>query len=352
VAKKRKTLPKNFGELLEAGDIPALKAVFDSCELDACGGYSKEPALSFYRIPEELLRWLVEQGADINAKDRYQETPLHSHAGMYDGKVDVLLELGADIEARDYQERTPLHMAAWRFRRHAVRSLLAHGANVHATDAMRQTPLALALAACRNCDISAAVEIAALLLEAGTQVTPEMTEQVQRIGKEFEFHRENFNQDSLAETDAGLARLYALFQVAPIAKRRVHDGVSRITVTATRWEDQHAELWDWLVPGQGSAQTAQGEAIRITGRVANEILGNGGANWDADYRKMLDALLQHFASGTPLDAADFKEASTLVKRIYAGDGNNDELAYLSALAVRWVLANPQPIPLARTNYRR
>ncbi|MDR3158528.1 MAG: hypothetical protein LBU11_05875, partial [Zoogloeaceae bacterium] len=100
------------------------------------------------------------------------------------------------------------------------------------------------------------------------------------------------------------------------------------------------------------AQTAQGEAIRITGRAANEILDNGGANWDADYRKMLDALLRHFASGVPLDATELEEASTLVKQIHAGNGNNDELACLSALAVRWVLANPQPIPLARTDYRR
>ncbi|MDR3159815.1 MAG: ankyrin repeat domain-containing protein, partial [Zoogloeaceae bacterium] len=239
MAKKRKTLPKNFGELVEAGDIPALKAVFDSCELDANDGYGKKPALSFYGIPAELLRWLVEQGADINARDRYQKTPLHSQVGMHCEQLELLLELGADIEARDYDEETPLHTAAMRFQRHAVRSLLAHGANIHAANKSGQTPLALALVYCRNCDISAAAEIAALLLDAGAQVTPEMTEQVQRIGKEFEFHRENFNKDSLAEADAGLARLYALFQVAPIAKRRVHDGVSRITVTAARWEDQH-----------------------------------------------------------------------------------------------------------------
>ena len=33
MAKKRVTLPKDFDELLKVGDIEALKAVYDKCEL-------------------------------------------------------------------------------------------------------------------------------------------------------------------------------------------------------------------------------------------------------------------------------------------------------------------------------
>lgn len=62
MARKRKTLPKNFNELIEAGDITALQEVFTMCELDAYGGYSKTTALSFFNVPDELVRWLVEQG--------------------------------------------------------------------------------------------------------------------------------------------------------------------------------------------------------------------------------------------------------------------------------------------------
>lgn len=37
MGKKKKTLPKNFDELIDAGDIAALKEVFTKCELDARG---------------------------------------------------------------------------------------------------------------------------------------------------------------------------------------------------------------------------------------------------------------------------------------------------------------------------
>ncbi|MDR2771294.1 MAG: hypothetical protein LBB57_04595 [Clostridiales Family XIII bacterium] len=41
MARERKTLPKNFKELLAAGDISALKAVFDICETDATESNAK-----------------------------------------------------------------------------------------------------------------------------------------------------------------------------------------------------------------------------------------------------------------------------------------------------------------------
>ncbi|WP_268993527.1 hypothetical protein [Limnobaculum parvum] len=42
MAKKEKILPKNINELLDAGDIDELKAIYDSCELDARGGLVRE----------------------------------------------------------------------------------------------------------------------------------------------------------------------------------------------------------------------------------------------------------------------------------------------------------------------
>ena len=70
MTKKKKTLPANFNELLEAKDLDALEAVFNECELNAYDRRSfKTPALSFYKIPLELMDWLIAQGADINAKD-------------------------------------------------------------------------------------------------------------------------------------------------------------------------------------------------------------------------------------------------------------------------------------------
>lgn len=131
---KRKTLPADFGELVKSGDVDALKAVFEKCDWDATLGYYKEPALSMRQIPDELVRWLVEQGADINARDKYQRTPLYSQAGTWSGNIPLFLELGAELEALDYQNQTPLHAAVNYYRTQAVRDLVAHGANVHAVN--------------------------------------------------------------------------------------------------------------------------------------------------------------------------------------------------------------------------
>ena len=351
MGKKKNTLPKNFNELIEAGDISALKRVFEQCEWDARGGYSKTTALGFNKIPDELVCWLVEQGADINAQDNYKRTPLHSQATSWCGNVRVLIELGADIEAIDYQSETPLHAAAGAFRTRAVRELVSHGANVNAENKMKYTPLAKALAHCRNADIVYMAEISEILLAAGTPITLEMMESVKRIGKDFEFYKDKFNKEMLNQTANALLRLYEQFNVIPAPKRHMHDGVSPIKVSANGLLAQHAELWNFLIPAQGCAKTIQGEVIRITGRVAHEILDNGGINWDNDYRMMLDALIQYFSIGSPLEATKLQEATTLTKRLRSGAGN-DEPGRLCELAVIWVLANPNPVCLKQPEYRR
>ena len=60
MAKKRKTLPKDFSELLATANIETLKAVYEKCELDAYDGSNKESALFLRHIPDELVKWLVE----------------------------------------------------------------------------------------------------------------------------------------------------------------------------------------------------------------------------------------------------------------------------------------------------
>lgn len=351
MGKKRKTLPKDFQDLIEVGDISALKELLNRCELDARGGYSKATALSFDKIPDKLARWLVEQGADINAQDNYKRTPLHHQAESWTGNIPLFLELGADIEAADYRKETPLHAAACRYNLNAVQTLVDHGANVHSENRQNETPLAAALACCRNMNIVDLSKIAQLLLDVGTPITPEMIESVNRIGKEFEFYREDFNSEYLDQTVEGLHRLYEQFSVTPVEKRNVHDGVSPITVTATRWQTQHEELWNFLIPAKGPAKTVQGEVIRITGRIAYEILDNGGINWDNNYRKMLDALIRHFEMGTPLDLEVIQEVIVLAKQIYDGIGD-DEPTRLCELSVQWVLGNPDPIALEQLDYTR
>ncbi|TVX96266.1 ankyrin repeat domain-containing protein [Cohnella terricola] len=351
MSRKKKTLPKNFDELVKAGDITVLKEVFTQSELNARGGYSKSPALSFFKIPNELIRWLVVQGADINARDNYGRTPLHEHAISWCGNTELLLELGADIEAIDYQNETPLFAAAGSFKSNAVHTLVTKGANISAENKMKQTPLEKALARCKNADIVNIAEIADILLNAGTAVTPEMKDSIRRIGNDFEFHRDGFNKEYLNQTDEALLRLYELFDVPPVEKRKTHDGASSITVSTKGWQAQHNELWSLLIPSKGHAKTVQGEVIRITGKVSYEILDNGGINWDNQYRKMLNSLIHYFGLGTPLNPDALQEAVTLAKELHIINGSA-EPARLCELAVHWVLSNPNPITLEKPDYRR
>ncbi|QTD41516.1 ankyrin repeat domain-containing protein [Sporosarcina sp. Te-1] len=351
MGKKKKTLPKNFDELIEAGNISTLKEVFTKCELDARGGYSKSTALSFFNIPNELVRWLLEQGADINARDTYGRTALHKHVISWCGLTELLLELGANIEAADYQNETPLFAAASSFKPNAVRALVARGANFSAENKMKQTPLEKSLAMCRNIDIVHMAEVADILLDAGATVTQEMKDSIKRIGTDFEFHREVFNKEYLNQTDEALYRLYELFDVPPVGKRKTRDGTSPIVVSTKGWQAQHHELWSLLIPSQGHANTVQGEVIRITGKVSYEVLDNEGINWDHQFRQMLNSLNYYFSLGTPLHPAALQEAATVVKELQNGHGS-DEPARLCELAVQWVLTNPNPITLNQPDYKR
>ncbi len=353
--KKRVTLPKNFKELVETGDIEKLKAIYDLCELSATydGRYGMNTTLHYYGVPNELVRWLVEQWLDVNIENYYGRSPLYVQSTEGRDTVKLLFELGADIEKPDRYGNRPLHTAASFFRVDTVRFLVGKGANIHVENDMKQTPLESSLAVCRNADISKMAEISTILLEAGAKITSDMMESFKRIGEEFEFHRDNFNKNYLSEADAGFKKLYTLFEVTPIAKRQMHDGVSPIIMTDESWEKQYEALWQLLVPSSGAAQTVQGEVVRITGRIRDELYRNGSANWDKNYRKMLDALLVHFASDTPLSEYELNETKKLTSSIHAkGDDNEQTTNRLCELAVLWVSKNSNPISLNKPKYDR
>jgi hypothetical protein len=116
-----------------------------------------------------------------------------------------------------------------------------------------------------------------------------------------------------------------------------------IAVAGTSWQEQFNELWELLVPSAGSAETQQGEAIRLAGKLSREILDNGSINWNSDFRAMADALTAYPASLNSV--ADAAELSALRDVVRTGSGDKPELYRLTELTVAWVLANPTPIPL-------
>ncbi len=352
--KKRVTLPKNFKELIESGNMEMLKKVYEECELYAYDDrYSKNTALHHYDVPNELVRWLVEQGLDVNTENYYGRTALDRHATLGDDTVKLLFELGGDIGKTDCYGNSPLHTAAVFFHPDTVRFLVENGADVHLKNDMDETPLASSLSRCSNSNIPNAAKIADILLQAGDKATPDMIESIKRIGQDFEFHRENFDKDYLSETEAGLKKLYLLFSVEAVEKRKIHDGVSPIIVENSSWEKQYETLWNFLVPSCGAAKTVQGEVIRITGRVRDELYRNGGVNWDRNYRKMLIELLKFFALGKSLSKKELEESKQLISEIHANSDDEDFVTNrLCELSVLWVRSNPNPIPLEKPNYDR
>ena len=354
MVKKRVTLPKEFKDLMDEGNIEALKAVYDRCELTAHDGrFSLCTPLHMGGVPDELVIWLVEKGLDINVPDYYGGTPLYSQATMGRDTVKLLLELGADIEKTDTYGNTPLHMAAEFFHPKTVKCLLEKGANVNVENNRGQTPLGAVLNVCRGIYIAQTAEIASMLLEAGAKKTSAMKEKVENIGKDFEFHRESIHPDYIEAADKGLAKLYELFDVKPVAKRITHDGVSPIKLVEGSWEEQYEELWSFLIPSIGAARTVQGEVIRIPGRVRDELDRNGGANWDRDYRKMLQAMPHYLSLGTSLSDTDLEEAKQVISQIYGKDFNDGpRLDRLCQLALAWIEQNPKPIDLKEPSYKR
>ncbi len=73
------------------------------------------------RQQAERLLVLLAAEADVNAKDRPCNTPLH-YAARQDHKdvAELLLAQGADVNARDLLSRTPLYWASVRFSKERV----------------------------------------------------------------------------------------------------------------------------------------------------------------------------------------------------------------------------------------
>ncbi|KAL2809707.1 ankyrin repeat-containing domain protein [Aspergillus granulosus] len=97
----------------------------------------------------ETAQWLVSIGAKLTRPNPNDKTALHIAAENSDSElVGALLHMGADIEARDYFQHTPLFAAIYWGSLDAVRLLLDRGANPFAILPRGQN--ALHLCASRN----------------------------------------------------------------------------------------------------------------------------------------------------------------------------------------------------------
>jgi hypothetical protein len=100
------------GRVNTGKDLPIVKMLLEHGEAinygqEREGGTALHQAVSGGR--QDLVNFLLANGADINARDRYGRRPLHrAVSGKNLEMVALLLARGAQVNSRDDQGRTPM----------------------------------------------------------------------------------------------------------------------------------------------------------------------------------------------------------------------------------------------------
>lgn len=362
--KKNKTLPSNFSDLIELGDVEQLKKVFNKCELTAyVRGYYKDTALHFYGVPYEFMKWMLDRGYDPNTMSTYN-VPLRYN--LYDiKKVKLLLDYGADINYRCYNNNTPLHyLCDGNPPIENLKFFLQNGADINARNNNNETPLLYAIKRRRTPE-TRFVQMIETMLEEHSKIKKNSLldklrkinrhpipdkdwivaqKEITRIGKSHEFYKMQIEDENLRnETNVNMKRLYEIFEVEPVPERVMATENSIIKVTSTDWTKQYNELWNLLVPGSGRAEFLQGEAIRLIGKLSYEVLDMGCINWDKDFRKLVKAYKLLISYGNQLDKEDYDDVVSCLEDIkWLGE---DQFNFVEEKTVEWILKNPKPVKL-------
>jgi len=134
-------------ELAQKGDLEEVKAMIE-----------KDPGLVNIRDKDgrtplhwasrgvhlEVVKFLVDKGADVNAEDSNKVVPLHSLAVRNAAAaIAILTAKGANVDAKDYGGNTALHYAALYDAADAVVLLIEKGADIENRENYGRTPLIL-----------------------------------------------------------------------------------------------------------------------------------------------------------------------------------------------------------------
>ena len=206
------------------------------CEGDGCGGASSLHWAA-YRGTSVVTKLLVDNGADVNARDEQGATPLH--VALIWGSATVIESLahtGSDVNSkahrRSHRQQRPMH----RHHKRTVDILIANGANVSGEDCKGRTPLHYAVLGCE-------MDIVRKLLEEGADVNTMDNEPQSPLGIASS-HGRNAEVKLLLARGASGAFMYDGYDVEPEVGRGRPGGTS------------------WRVPVLGHSYTRRRDAIR------------------------------------------------------------------------------------------
>lgn len=112
----------------------------------------------------EMVKLLIRHGANINSKDKADNSPLHLAIYNGHGKLaKLLIESGAYIHSRNYNGNLPIQMAAHAGLPEVIQQLIEAGSPINAQDQVGDTPL-------HDAALQGQVEAAQVLLGAGADV--------------------------------------------------------------------------------------------------------------------------------------------------------------------------------------
>ncbi|EAX91116.1 hypothetical protein TVAG_030150 [Trichomonas vaginalis G3] len=124
-------------DCVEYNNLLAFLAYFDQNKsIDDC--FAVSPSFGL----KSICKYLLDHGADINAKDSHMKTALH-YAAEYNNAViaELLISRGADIESTDSRANTSLIWASQYNSKEVVEILLSHGATITKSTALQSSPL-------------------------------------------------------------------------------------------------------------------------------------------------------------------------------------------------------------------
>jgi ankyrin repeat protein len=156
-------------------DLVRYLAIKHPQDVNAFGGSYEFPLFAALRRNHfKVAETLLEHGGNVDVRGKREQTTLHKTIYWHDKLaievVQFLLEHGADLNAQRNDLWTPLHLAAYNGNLAVARILLDHGADVNLRNDDDQAPLHLLSGQETFQDEKDVSDIARLLLERGANV--------------------------------------------------------------------------------------------------------------------------------------------------------------------------------------